>query len=114
MMITQADKELIAEIDHLKKNVDKRYAEQATEREVYFNDPANAARIAEMRLALDIAGELYRARKKAKLTQTELAKKIHTRQSYIAQVEKGRKNITLRTLEQYAAACGKHIQIKLV
>jgi DNA-binding XRE family transcriptional regulator len=113
-MSKNTDKELLAEIKDIKENFDEKYAEQATGREAYFNAPENREQIAATRLALDLTEELYRARKKARLTQKQLAKKIHTRQSYIAQIEKGRKNITLRTLEQYASACGKQVKIKLV
>ena len=46
--------------------------------------------------------------------QKELADKLGIKQAYIAQIEKGKKNITFSTLSKYAHACGKKIAITLV
>ena len=58
--------------------------------------------------------QLRLARKRKGLTQKELAEKIGTKQTYIAQLERGRRNITLATIEKYARACGKRIAITLI
>ena len=46
------------------------------------------------------------ARKRAKLSQRELAKSIGSGQSYIFQIEAGEANLTLKTLLRIAAAIG--------
>ncbi len=64
-------------------------------------------------LAYEVAEQLYKARKKAHLTQKELAEKMRTSQSNLARIERGQ-NITLNTLDAYAKICGKSVQIQLV
>jgi predicted transcriptional regulator len=108
------DNKLVAEIKNIKENGDEIYAEQSAEREAFLNDLANAESIAAAKLSISVAKAMYKARKSAKLTQKELAAKLNTGQSYIAEVENGKRNITLETLERYAAACGKHIELKVI
>ena len=108
------DKKLLEEIQDVKKNGDKIYARQAAERKAYFEDPANTENINAARLCISLAKVMHNARISGGLTQQELARRLHTRQSYIAEVEKGKRNITIDTLERYAAACGKHIEFKMV
>ena len=40
-----------------------------------------------------------------------MARRMRTKQSYIAAVERGRKNITFSTLAKYARVCGKKIAL---
>lgn len=112
-MKKQADANLAGEIKGLRENFDAAYAKQAKERQAYFDNPDNAEAIESARLSLAIAEELYRARRSAGLTQKRLAEKLRTRQTYISEVERGGRNITLETLERYAAACGKRVVFKL-
>ncbi len=106
--------QLTEEIQDVKKNGDKIYARQAAERKAYFKDPANAENLNAARLGISLAKIMHGARIAGGLTQQELARRLHTRQSYIAEVEKGKRNITIDTLERYAAACGKHVELKMV
>ena len=108
------EKKLQEELDYLKDNFDGEYAKQLAEREAFLNDPANAEMLKKVKLGMKIAKAVYDARISARLTQKQLAEKLHTRQSYIAEVEKGRRNITVSTLERYVEACGKHVELKLV
>ena len=84
------------------------------ERDAYFSDPANAGEIEEMFARMELVETLYKARHEAGLTQKELAKRLGTNQTYIAAVERGRKNITFSTLARYARACGKKVSITLL
>ena len=79
------------------------------ERDAYFSDPANAGEIEEMFARMELVEAMYKARHEAGLSQKEIAKRMGTKQSYIAAVERGRKNITFATLSKYAKACGKRI-----
>ncbi len=101
------DEQIAAEVAELSQKLDAEYAEQSKERDAYFNDPANAKEVAEMFARMEIVEALYKARHEAGLTQKELADRMGTRQTYIAALERGRKNITVATLAKYAAACGK-------
>ncbi|HEV2161416.1 MAG TPA: helix-turn-helix transcriptional regulator [Stellaceae bacterium] len=57
---------------------------------------------------------LLRARSKAGLTQVQLAKRMGTTQSVVARIESGRNPPNLRTLDKYARAVGRRIEIKLI
>lgn len=104
------DAELLEDIDNLMKNEDP--AEK--ERDAYFSDPANAEEIAEQQARMDLVIALYNARHEAGLTQKQLAERLGTKQTYIAQLERGRKNITFSTIARYARACGKKIAVTLI
>jgi predicted transcriptional regulator len=61
-----------------------------------------------------LALALIKAREKAGLTQAQVAKRMHTTQSVVARIESGQNPPNLRTLERYAEAVGRRIQVKLV
>ena len=104
------DKEILADIEAVTNGTDPEEAE----RDAYFNDPANAAEIEEQQARMDLIIALYNARKEAGLTQKELAERLGTKQTYIAALERGRKNITFSTLARYARACGKKVAVTLL
>ena len=85
--------------------------EDEVARDTYFNDPANAEEVNAMFERFRLREELYKARREAKLTQKELARRMGTSQTYIAAVEHGKKNITFSTLARYARACGKKVAL---
>lgn len=60
----------------------------------------------------NVARELYNARKKAKISQAELALKLKTTQSAISRMESG-SNVSIAKLYEYAAACGARLKIKI-
>ena len=61
-----------------------------------------------------LAGQLIEARKKAHLTQDEVARKMGTTQSVVARLESGYPLPSLRSLKRYAqAVCGK-LEIRVV
>ncbi|HIJ80583.1 MAG TPA: helix-turn-helix transcriptional regulator [Desulfuromonadales bacterium] len=61
-----------------------------------------------------LAGQLIEARKKAHLTQDEVARKMGTTQSVVARLESGHPLPSLRSLKRYAqAVCGK-LEIRVV
>ena len=85
--------------------------EDEVARDAFFTDPANAEEVNAMFERFRLREELYKARREAKLTQKELARRMGTSQTYIAAVEHGKKNITFSTLARYARACGKKIAL---
>jgi transcriptional regulator with XRE-family HTH domain len=58
-----------------------------------------------------LAVALIEARSRAGLTQGELAERIHTTQSVVAQLEGGHIMPTTRTLEKIAKATGSRLKI---
>jgi len=60
---------------------------------------------------LEIAYQIIQLRKKQKITQIELAKKIGTTQSNIARMESGKQNFTINILNKMAQAFNKELKI---
>jgi len=60
-----------------------------------------------------IAEALIRARTRARLTQTQLAKRLGTTQSAIARLESGRTSPSVATLPRYASATGSRLVIHI-
>ena len=63
--------------------------------------------------AFSIAETLIRARSEADLTQTQVAHRMRTSQSYVAKLEGGRVSPSIRALKRYAAAMGTRLKISL-
>jgi HTH-type transcriptional regulator / antitoxin HipB len=57
---------------------------------------------------------LKMARKKAGLSQIDIANKLHTNKSAISRIENHAEDIKLSTLEKYAHALNKHLTINFV
>ena len=56
---------------------------------------------------------LRQARKEAGLTQEEVAAKLQTKKSAISRIENHAEDIRLSTLENFAEAVGKHLQLEV-
>jgi ribosome-binding protein aMBF1 (putative translation factor) len=65
-------------------------------------------------LALTVLRELMEARRKAGLTQTEVARRMNVPQSAVVRLESGAHSPTLSTLSRYAAAIGVTLQVKRI
>ena len=57
---------------------------------------------------------LKEARKEAGLTQLDIADKLHTQKSAISRIENHSEDVKLSTLERFASAVGKKLEIHLV
>ncbi|MDH3348223.1 MAG: helix-turn-helix transcriptional regulator [Desulfobulbaceae bacterium] len=53
------------------------------------------------------------ARENAGMTQDQLAKKLHTKKSAISRIENHAEDIKLSTLEKFARALGKKLEIRV-
>jgi len=60
---------------------------------------------------LEISYQLLQMRKKSKMSQGQLAKKIGTTQSNVARMEAGNQNFTIAMLTRIAAVFGKDLEI---
>jgi len=108
----RTDEQIAAEIDEMMRDIKAgKISEDEAERDAYFTDPANAEEVRELFARMEIIEALYKARQEAGLTQQQLADKMGTNRTYIAAVERGRKNISFSTLAKYAAACGKKVAL---
>lgn len=65
-----------------------------------------------MQSEYDIAKQLITERLKAKLTQKDVAKKMKTTQSVVARFESGAQRPSLKTIQSYAKALGKTVEIR--
>ena len=61
----------------------------------------------------EIGVVLKQARKKAGFTQTELARKLHTKKSAISRLENHAQDIRLSTVEKIAHALGKRVHLRV-
>ncbi len=62
----------------------------------------------------EISSELIAARKRAKLSQEDLANRMGTTQSAIARLESGQKMPMMQTIQRYAEATGSRVRLSLV
>jgi len=62
---------------------------------------------------LEISYQILQLRKKKKMSQAQLAKKIRTTQSNVARIESGNQNLTVEMLNRVATALGTNLTIKL-
>ncbi len=69
------------------------------------------AGMAERRRAL--SEELVARRRELGLSQTEVAARMKTSQSAVARIESGSADVRVSTLERYAAAIGRHLDLRL-
>ena len=106
------DKEIAANIDDIMEKARKGIPdEDELARDAYFTDPANQAEIEATFARMELVEAMYKARREAGLTQKELAKRMGTNQTYIAAVERGKKNISFSTRAKFARACGKKVAL---
>jgi DNA-binding XRE family transcriptional regulator len=63
---------------------------------------------------LEIAYQILQMRKKKKMSQAELAKRIGTKQGNIARLESGNQNLSIGTLKKIADVLDCELKISLV
>ena len=81
-----------------------------------LKDPKLRIVYEENKAKTQLAMAVFHARKKAHLTQGELAEKVGTTQSVIARVESGtdKKQTSLPLLNRILNACGKELRLEVV
>lgn len=75
--------------------------------------PSNAGSVKRSDFAMQLANELKNARKQAKLSQTELARRLKITPAVVSRLETGRAKITLERLKQYAEVSGGKLEVKI-
>ena len=61
----------------------------------------------------DLLGQLISERERLGLSQTEVAARMRTSQSAVARLESGAADVRLSTLQRYAAAVNRDLQLRL-
>jgi HTH-type transcriptional regulator/antitoxin HipB len=79
----------------------------------YAEDPGMKERVEAGLKELGIQTQLHETRKKAGLTQEELARRMHVKRSYISRLENHPENIKLGTLIRYTQAVGQTLDIAI-
>lgn len=83
-------------------------------RDEWMKDPAFRSEYERLTPEFTLARELIKARTKAKMTQAQVARRMGTTQSVVARIESGQNAPNLKTLEKYARAVGRRIEVKLI
>ena len=108
----RTDEEIRKEVDYAMEHFDELYAQQSAAREATINDPANAKLLKDLRQKRKIAETLSSIRKAANLTQSKLAERMNVSQSYVAQLEIG-KRFSYPAIKKYAEACGRSVELTI-
>ena len=82
--------------------LDGKYGESGTESRSEFKQKAQAYMVAEL---------VKNARKKAKLTQEELAQKVHLKRPHISRIERAETDVRISTLQKIAQGLGGNLSI---
>ena len=87
-------------------------AETKARHEKDWERPGFAERYADWEKEYTAETAMCAARKKANLTQTELAKRIHTPRENISRMENGQ-NVTFATFARYLRGCGFDFSLRI-
>jgi transcriptional regulator with XRE-family HTH domain len=77
----------------------------------WMQDPDYRADHEALETEFAIAAAIIDARAQAGLTQEQLAERMHVKQPFVARLESGSPNATLKTLQKVAKATGTHLNI---
>lgn len=83
-------------------------------KEELLKDETFKAEFVQLEDEFALASQLIEARKRAQLTQDEVAKRMGTTQSVVARLESGRPMPSLRSLKRYAQAVNSKVEIRVV
>ncbi|MFA6003356.1 MAG: helix-turn-helix transcriptional regulator [Elusimicrobiota bacterium] len=69
---------------------------------------------AEADIELRVALEITKAREAKKMSQSELAAALKTKQQTVSRIERGAQNVTIETLDRIAKALGRGLEVRFV
>ncbi|HEX9503477.1 MAG TPA: helix-turn-helix transcriptional regulator [Patescibacteria group bacterium] len=98
----------------LTKKEFKKATDFQTHLEEQLKDPEFKKYYDEFGTQLEVAYAILQLRKKAKLSQSELAKKIGTSQGNVARIESGNENVTVELLHRIAKATKRDLKIEFI
>jgi len=82
--------------------LDSKYGESGSESRTEFKQKVHAFMVAEL---------VKDARKKANLTQEELAQKVHMKRPHISRIERAETDVRISTLQKIAQGLGGNLSI---
>lgn len=80
----------------------------------WIKDPDVKKHYQDLKPEFEMAREFIRARVKANMTQSEVAKKMKTTQSVIARLESGKAVPTMKTIDRFAKAVGMTYELHFI
>ena len=80
----------------------------------WMQDPKFKEEYDKLDIEFEVAKQFIKARKRAKMTQNDVAKAMNTRQSVISRLESGKGTCTLDTLNRFAKVVGMKPKIEFV
>lgn len=83
-------------------------------KDAWMNDPAFRSEYDRLKLEFALALALMKAREKAGLTQAQVARRMRTTHAAVARIESAQNRPNLKTLERYAEAASRRLEVKLV
>ena len=102
---TMKKEELVALKKRLLAETEARHAKDWTK-------PGFAEKFADFEREYRATVALYRARQEAKLTQAELARRMHTPRAQVSRIENGQ-NVTFATFARYLRECGFDFSLRI-
>lgn len=82
-------------------------------KEKYLSDPEVKAEYEKNKPEYDLISQLIGKRIKAGMTQSDVAKKLGTKQAAISRIESGEHGVSVNRYSQYADAVGSKLSINL-
>lgn len=65
-------------------------------------------------IELKVAYEISRAREAARITQSELARRIKSKQQVVSRIEQGAQNLTIESLDRIARALNSRLEVRII
>lgn len=96
----------------LKQLIEKEFP-TPEERNKFYKEAERAAIEFRKEALKELADEIKSARKRAGVSQTELAKRLNTNKSVISRVEKGDQNLTVEYIIKVAIALGRQYEVRI-
>lgn len=79
-----------------------------------MRDPEFRRLYREADIELRVALEITKARLAKKMSQSELAEALKTKQQTVSRIERGAQNVTIETLDRIAKALGRGLEVRFV
>ncbi len=108
--MNKKDKVLLDEIMHIDDNFEKEWNKEQQERDKFLTAPKNRDIVLKAKAGMELSKKIYALRKKAHLTQAQLASILHIKQPTYAKIENGQ-NLTITKIYEIAEACGADVNI---
>lgn len=86
---------------------------KTTYRSFEANSDANRRLLRQEELILEVTEALVQGLERAGISQAELAARLGKTKGFISQILAGGRNLTLRTVADFADAMGQHISVKV-